>query len=167
MSCAKYYIWIISCNPENNTLRCVLSLNSIYRWGNSFSSLSYLPRVTEFISKFKIQLRKFASNARILHPYTFQTSIAWPEAWYVTQSRASEIISGREQHMRTERRWLQRTVNSIVEAWSRSKENQRPYCEDFVFQVTQWKAICIFKRSPLMNSGKRQDKKSLSQVAPI
>ena len=35
-----------------------------------------------------------------------------------------------------------------VEVWRRSKENQRPYCDDSVFQVTKWKAIEMSAFSP-------------------
>ena len=51
------------------------------------------------------------------------------------------------------RRWLQGTVNGRVEVWTRSKENQRPYCDDFVFQVTKWKAIEMSAFSPAFVKG--------------
>lgn len=51
--------------------------------------------------------------------------------------------------------YLQRTVNTVFEAWSRSQENQGPHCEGLEFHVKKWEAIQVFafsfplKKSPL------------------
>ena len=119
-------------------MHAILKVNLQVR-KQSYGNLCNVPS-PRIISKFKLRPWGFTSNAHILHPYTFQTSIIEHDHRYdMWPKPGHQWGAAYENHGR---RWLQGTVNGKV--WSRSKENQRPYCDDFVFQVTKWKAIEMF-----------------------